>query len=142
MAAIETFRDLEAWKVGVELALGPFAVASHLPASERFEVGGQMRRAAVSIPSNVAEGQANGPGRRSHNHVRIALGSLAELETLVEIIRRRKLLPADALQNIDALAQHAGRLIHGLERSLRWRLNIQTGCLIIAGWLCAGALLR
>ena len=121
MAAIETFRDLEAWKVGVELALGPFAVASHLPASERFEVGGQMRRAAVSIPSNVAEGQANGPGRRSHNHVRIALGSLAELETLVEIIRRRKLLPADALQNIDALAQHAGRLIHGLERSLRWR---------------------
>ncbi len=141
MAVIETYRDLEAWKVGMELALDAFAVASHLPATERFELGSQIRRAAVSIPSNVAEGQANGPGRRYHNHVRIALGSLAELETLVELVRRRNLLPLDALRTIDALLQHAGRLTHGLERSLRWRLNIQTGCLVLAGWLCGVALL-
>jgi four helix bundle protein len=141
MAAIVSYKDLESWKVGMAVAIEAFAFASQLPSSERFELGSQIRRAAVSIPSNIAEGQASGPGRRYHHHVRISLGSLAELETLAEIVRRRELVSLDALRTIEELMQHAGRLIHGLERSIRWRKNIQMGCLIVAGWLAANAVL-
>ena len=127
MASIESYRDLESWKIGVELAVEAFSFASQLPSSERFELGTQLRKAAVSIPSNVAEGQASGPGRRYHHHVQISLGSLAELETLVEIIRRRQILSSETFARIDQLAEHAGRLIHGLERSVRWRRNVAAG---------------
>jgi hypothetical protein len=112
MAAIESYRDLESWKVSVELAVEAFSFASHLPQSERFEMGSQLRKAAVSIPSNIAEGQASGPGRRYHH---------------VEIVRRRQILSTDAFARIDQLAEHAGRLIHGLERSVRWRSRLPLG---------------
>ena len=141
MPTIVSCRDLEAWKVAMEVAVEAFAFAYQLPPAERFEIASQIRRAAVSIPSNVAEGQASGPGKRYHNHVRISLGSLAELETLVEIVRRRELVSSDALCRLDELMQHAGRLMHGLERSIRWRKNIQLGCLIIAGCLAATTVL-
>jgi four helix bundle protein len=63
----------------MSLAVVVYGVAKQLPATERFELAAQMRRAAVSVPSNVAEGQATGPGGRYRHHVRIALGSWAEL---------------------------------------------------------------
>jgi four helix bundle protein len=53
---IRSFRDLDAWKVGMELALLSYSFAKRLPSTERFELAAQIRRAAVSVPSNVAEG--------------------------------------------------------------------------------------
>ena len=139
MAVIHSYRDLQAWQSAIALSLEAFVVASRLPALERFEIGSQIRRAAVSIPSNVAEGQANGPGRRYLHHVRIALASLAELDTHVEIVRRRKLVSESGLESIERLLQQTGRLVHGLDRSLRRRLHIQVGCLAFAACLCGGA---
>ena len=86
MAEIQSFRDLDAWKASMKLALEAYEVAKLLPATERFELSAQIRRAAISVPSNVAEGQANGPGRRYRYHVRIALGSWAELVTHLELV--------------------------------------------------------
>lgn len=88
MAQILSFRDLDAWKAAMNLVLAAYDAAHQLPPTERFELSAQIRRAAVSIPSNVAEGQASGPGARYRHHVRIALGSLAELETQIEIASR------------------------------------------------------
>ena len=105
MGKIESYRDLEAWQSAIELSLEVFAVASQLPGSERFELGSQMRRAGVSVPSNVAEGQASGPGRRYLHHVEIALGSLAELDTHVEIVRRRQLVSQSGLAAVEELLQ-------------------------------------
>jgi four helix bundle protein len=142
MAAIVSYRDLEAWQSAMELSLEVFAVASQLPGSERFELGSQMRKAGVSVPSNVAEGQASGPGKRYLHHVQIALGSVAELDTQVEIVRRRGLVSDGGLQSIDGLLRQTGRLLHGLERSIRRRLQINVGCLaLLAGVWSVGALL-
>jgi len=138
MGPIVSYRDLEAWQSGMELALAAFAFASQLPNMERFELAAQIRRSAVSVPSNVAEGQANGPGKRYRNHVRIALGSSAELDTQVEIARRRQLLPTEEFRQIEGLLARTGKLVHGLERSLRRRQHTQLGCFaLIAIWVSA-----
>jgi len=98
------------------LAESAYAVCALLPASERFELGSQIRRAAVSIPSNVAEGQ-----RRSSlvfkNHIGIALGSLAELETQLELVQRLQLaeIPPDTWEH----ASRCRQILFGLLRSLR-----------------------
>jgi four helix bundle protein len=141
MAAIESYRDLETWQSAMDLSLEVFAVASRLPGSERFELGSQMRKAGVSVPSNVAEGQASGPGKRYLHHVQIALGSLAELDTQVEIVRRRQLFSEQGLQSIDGLLQQTGRLLHGLERSIRRRLQIRVGCLALLACVWGSATL-
>jgi four helix bundle protein len=78
-----------------------------------------MRRAAVSIPSNVAEGHAGGKGRRYLHHVRIALGSLAELDTQLELAVRLRLIPDDGLTAIREQVARTRQLLNGLARSLR-----------------------
>ena len=117
MAAIVSYRDLEAWKAAMNLLLATYAVARQLPQTERFELSAQMRRAAVSVPSNIAEGQATGPGGRYRHHVRIALGSLAELDTELEAVRRLEYSSEEALRVVAEHLAQAGRLLHGLDRS-------------------------
>ena len=141
MGTIVSYRDLEAWQTAIELSLAAFALASQLPTLERFELAAQIRRSAVSVPSNVAEGQANGPGKRYRNHMRIALGSLAELDTQVEIARKRQLVPSQDFKQIDALIERTGKLVHGLERSLRRRQHFQIGCFALVSIGCTAALL-
>ena len=72
---IQTFRDLHAWQAAMDLSLFAYELANRLPPSERFELSAQMRRSAVSVPANVAEGQSSGRDGRYLNHLRIALGS-------------------------------------------------------------------
>lgn len=137
MSTIVSYRDLEAWKSAMELLLAAYAVARQLPPVERFGLASQMRRAAVSIPSNIAEGQASGPGGRYRHHVRIALGSLAELDTQLEAVRRLAYLSEDARRVVAQQMDQTGRLLHGLERSLR-RRQFAIGCLTLCGVFCAG----
>jgi four helix bundle protein len=119
MAPIQSFRDLLAWNAAMDLVLTTYAVAARLPASERFVLGTQLRRTALSIPSNVAEGHASGPGRRYLNHVRIAIGSWAELDTQFEVARRLHLLSPEDTTNLEQHLTRTGQLLHGLARSLR-----------------------
>jgi four helix bundle protein len=120
MAQIVSFRDLDAWKAAMDLVVSAYEVAYRLPANERVELSAQIRRAAVSVPSNIAEGQASGPGARYRHHVRIAIGSLAELETQLEIAMRLNLVSGDAHRAISDQVARTGKLLHGLARSL-WR---------------------
>jgi four helix bundle protein len=77
---IRNVRDLDAWQSSMDLVILAYGVAGALPDSERYGLSAQMRRAAVSIPSNVAEGHAFRTNSRAfRRYVRIALGSLAEL---------------------------------------------------------------
>src|SRR3954447_17293151 len=92
---IRSFRDLRAWNAAMELVLTTYKLAAKLPPAERFALGAQLRRSAVSIPSNIAEGHAGGPRRRYLHHVRIAMGSLAELDTQLEIARRLQFLTSE-----------------------------------------------
>lgn len=120
---IISFRSLDAWKVSMDLVLTVYSAASHLPASERYELSSQIRRAVVSIPSNVAEGQGygkeGGTGRYLH-HVKIAIGSHAEVVTLAEIMKRLRLIGATEFPALEEQLNRTGQLLHGLRRSL-WR---------------------
>ena len=116
---IRNFRQLDTWNAAMDLACRAYDLAAALPPLERFELASQIRRAAVSIPSNVAEGHASGLRNRYRNHVRIALGSLAEVETQVEIAKRRGYLDDAATRGLDDQIARTGQLLHGVLRSLR-----------------------
>ena len=123
---IRSFRDLHAWDAAMDLVLTTYALAARLPSAERFELGSQLRRAAVSIPSNIAEGHGGVARQRYVNHVRIALGSLAELDTQLELARRLGYLTHDDVIGAEQQVARTGQLLHGLARSLQARLNEAT----------------
>ena len=115
---IQTYRDLDAWNVAMDLVVESYELAAKLPSIERYELSSQIRRAATSVPSNVAEGQASGRSGLFLRHVSIALGSLGELDTHFEIGRRLGFLPD---KEVALIREHVGRtrqLLYGLRRSL------------------------
>jgi len=81
---IISFRDLEPWQLGMNLVVSIYRATEALPRSELYGLISQMCRAAVSIPSNIAEGHARRSDGAYLNHLRIALGSQAELLTEIE----------------------------------------------------------
>lgn len=124
---IRSFRDLHAWQTAMELALLSYALAKRLPLTERFELSGQVRRSAVSVPANVAEGQSCGEDGRYLHHLRIAQGSLGELETELEIARRLGFISRDEYGQAEELFRRTGQLLHGLARSVKRKRLQRTG---------------
>jgi four helix bundle protein len=90
--ASDRFRNLRVWKDAVELAQLIYAATRSFPEEERFGLCAQMRRAAVSVPSNIAEGSVRRSTRDFARFLDISLGSLAELETQIEIARDLQIL--------------------------------------------------
>jgi four helix bundle protein len=116
MQKVRTFRDLIAWQKGKELAKAVYDATRRMPDEERFGLTNQMRRAAVSIPSNIAEGHARQSRLDYLKFLRTSRGSLAELMTQLEIAWELNLMPfhrplADLLEEED-------RILQGLIRSL------------------------
>jgi len=106
----------------MDLATAVYDVAKHLPPTERFELSAQMRRAALSVPSNVAEGHANRFSPKTYaKHVRIALGSLAELDSDLELAVRLKFIDTTSVVHVFDRVARTGQLLHGVLRSLRRR---------------------
>ena len=134
MKKIESFRDLDAWNVGMETAVRLYGVLRRLPAEERFELASQMKRAAVSVPSNVAEGHALGMPTRYRYHVRVALGSVAELSTCIELCRRLNYIDLKTAEKAEADLTRTRQLLHGILRSLRIQFAARTSALIIGLW--------
>ncbi len=132
--AARTYRNLEAWQRGMEIVVAAYRVVGKLPPPEKYGLSSQMRRAAVSVPSNIAEGHE----RRDRGylyHLRIALGSVAELETQIEAaVRLGFLARRDVDPLVTQLATEA-RLLHGLRRSVKRRLlakAVPGGALLVA----------
>jgi len=80
-SSITHYKDLKIWQKGMHLAKSVYQLTTRFPADERFGLTGQMRRAAISVPSNIAEGQARSGTREFLQFLSHASGSLAELET-------------------------------------------------------------
>ncbi|MFH1482094.1 MAG: four helix bundle protein [Patescibacteria group bacterium] len=89
---IKNFRDLEVWKLGTETVIKTYKVTSSFPKEELFGLVSQMRKCAVSIPSNVAEGYNRFHNKEYKQFLYVALGSCAELETQVEISSNLKFI--------------------------------------------------
>jgi four helix bundle protein len=83
--AVSSFRDLRVWQAAMDLVTAVYQLTQTFPREETYGLTGQMRRAAVSVPSNIAEGHAREHLREYLHHLSIAQGSLAELETQIEI---------------------------------------------------------
>ena len=113
----KTFRDLIAWQKSVALAKAVYQVTQRMPETERFGLTSQMRRAAVSIASNIAEGNARQTLRDYIHFLSIARGSLAELETQITIARELSML-TEVARLMDLLAE-TDRILQGLIRSLQ-----------------------
>ena len=114
---IRSFRDLMVWRKSMALAERVYHASAAFPRSEIFGLTAQVRRAAVSIPSNIAEGKAVG-GLGYPRHLKIALGSEAELQTQIELARRLKLLSEADAECLLADTSEIGRMLVALLNSL------------------------
>jgi four helix bundle protein len=117
----KNYRDLIVWQKTFELALAIYAETACFPAEERYGITAQLRKAGVSILSNIAAGE----GRNSRNEFRhflsIAHGSLREVETQILLAESLSYLKKDRSNKIMTMASEVGRLINGLSRSLQNR---------------------
>lgn len=85
---ITSYKDLIVWQKSVELAIAVYTLVEEFPKEELYGISSQMKRAAVSIPSNIAEGRKFGSRKEFTHFLSIAYGSGAELETQIEIAKR------------------------------------------------------
>ncbi|MEX2219599.1 MAG: four helix bundle protein [Phycisphaerales bacterium] len=118
---IRTFRDLIAWRKAVAMVKEIYRLTQSFPDSERFGLSSQLRRAAVSIPSNIAEGFARGTTADYLRFLRIARGSLAEVQTQLVIAHELGFLGSTG-QLSDQIAE-VDRVLQGLIRSLEHKLR-------------------
>ncbi len=95
---MRNFRELEIWKIAFELALESYRLTKDFPQQEKFGLTSQMRRASVSIPSNIAEGCSRSSDKDFARYLEIALGSAFELETQTLIANQLDLIPKSSLE--------------------------------------------
>jgi four helix bundle protein len=122
---IKTHRDLNVWQLGMEITERVYQLTRSFPDDERFGLVSQMRRATSSVPANIAEGNARSSTKEYLHHLSVAVGSLAEVETFLDLALR--LGYADSkliLQLIDSIGEER-RMLRGLQRSLRTKLEQQ-----------------
>ena len=118
MSKINSFRDLLVWQKAMDLAVRCYDVSRRMPKEERPILGYQIRKSAVSIPSNIAEGKARQTTPIYTNHLWIAHGSGAELETQLALGSRVKVVSEQDAVALIADAQEIGRMLQGLVGSL------------------------
>lgn len=118
MAKIETFRDLLVWQKSMDLAVRCHQLARTFPRSEDFVLGHQIRKSAVSLPSNVAEGFSRHSKASYIQHLWMAHASGAELETQIELSKRITIASEGEADALIRSAQEIGRMINGLVGSL------------------------
>ncbi|MCL5429520.1 MAG: four helix bundle protein [Chloroflexi bacterium] len=114
------YKDLLVWQKGMDLAFQVYLLTAKFPNIETYGLKSQLQRAAVSIPSNIAEGQARGGTNTEFDRfIRIAIGSLAELDTQLELSIRLGYLTNDAAQVAFALALELRKMLFGLLKKLK-----------------------
>ena len=116
---INSYRDLEVWQMGIELVKRVYRLIRELSSEERFALGDQMRRAAVSVPANIAEGWARDHTKEYMRFISIARGSLAELDTFFTLCIELEYVQAERMQQLIDFTDRLGRMLNTLQSSLR-----------------------
>ncbi len=116
------YRDLIVWQKAMSLAKLCYQVTKVFPKEEVFGLTSQIRRAAASIPANIAEGNGRAHTKEYLNHLSIARGSLAELETHLILSKEVELLKEAECQKCLALADEISRMLSALRRALECRM--------------------
>jgi four helix bundle protein len=117
--SIKSYKDLETWQKAIELVEVVYKETKAFPKEEIYGLSSQMRRAAVSVPSNIAEGQGRDSTNEFLRHLSIAYGSLCELQTQAIISYKLNYMAPEAYERFEDMAARVARLINGLANSLR-----------------------
>jgi len=116
--AYKTYRDLLVWQKAMELVVQIYEATRQFPSEEKFGLVSQMRRAAVSIPSNISEGHGRQGEKEFKNFLWIANGSLMELETQLIISEKLGMINSENSKSLQDIMHEVGRMLTGLRKSL------------------------
>ena len=116
-----SYRDLEVWQRAMDLVVACYGLTKAFPPSELYGLTGQLQRAAVSVPASIAEGQARQHIKEFLQHLSIANGSLAELETHILIAERLGYIRGNVIQETLLQSDQVARMIAGLRKFLKSR---------------------
>ena len=116
---VQNFRDLIVWQRGMAAAVGVYRLTQQFPKEELYGLTSQIRRAAVSVPANIAEGRGRNGRKEFRRYLGIAHGSLCQVETMIIIAHRQGFLDEFQRDGLLDRSGEVGRLINGLFQSLR-----------------------
>lgn len=116
--AITSHKDLDAWRISMQIAKNIYRLTDQFPKKEEFRMTSQLIRAAISIPANIAEGNSRGSRKEYAHFVSIARGSAAELETLLLLAKDVGLASENEFALVTEQTIRVGRMLNALRRSL------------------------
>lgn len=122
----QSFRDLQVWQRAMQLAIAIYRLTQDFPREELYGLTAQIRRSAVSIPSNIAEGQGRQSAGEFRHFLAIARGSNCEVQTQLEIARALKLGKPKLLDEAEALSNEVRKMLFGIMGSLKGREQLRT----------------
>jgi len=114
-------KKLEGWKLSMDLAIDIYRTTENFPSQEKYSLVDQIRRAATSIPSNIAEGAARQTKKEFANYLHIAQGSLSELDTQFELARRLGYIDDQTWRTLSERMERIDKLLSGLIHHLNKR---------------------
>ena len=117
------YRELKVWQKSIDFAESVYLLSSEFPADERFGMTSQIRRSAVSVAANIAEGAERHGAREFLHFLGIASGSLAETSTFLLLAQRLRFAEPDKIRQVQVQGEEIGRMLNGLKHSLRRRIR-------------------
>lgn len=112
--AIQTHKDLKVWKESMKLVKDIYLLTTDFPLEEKYSLTLQIKRSAISIPSNIAEGAARESNKEFIRYLYIALGSLSELDTQCELANNLNFLKSDDFNDLTKRFEEIGKMLSGL----------------------------
>jgi len=120
---VRSYQDLSVWQKAMDLVVTIYKATSAFPKTETYGLANQLRRAAISVASNIAEGSAKRSTREFIRFINIASGSVAEMQTQTILSQRLDYFDAVTYARVIQSVDEIGRMLHGLQESLREKLN-------------------
>ena len=111
---IRSYKELKVWQAGMRLPVSVYRITEGLPKSEQFSLVLQMRRAAVSVPANIAEGYQRQHDKELRQFLHVSFGSLAELETYLHLCEQLGYLAAEPIAGVLAQTDEIGKMLRAL----------------------------
>lgn len=116
---MKSHKDLDVWKLSIELVTKVYKITQEFPEEEKYGLTSQIRRAAVSVPSNIAEGAARGSDKDFVRFLYFSLGSIMELETQFIIAKNLKYINNNTFEEVDSEIERIGKMLNGLIKYLK-----------------------
>ena len=118
---VRSYQQLKVWQVGMQLVRAVYLLSDQFPKHEQYGLTSQIRRAAVSVPANIAEGHARDSTKEFLHHVSIAQGSLAEVETMIILAEDLGYCTRTKTNELLQQCAEEGRMLRGLQKTLKLR---------------------